>query len=46
MRQGTDDSTLSIEYYEQLILNNPLLYRKIMVAYNASKRQLERQRVE
>lgn len=30
-----------MEYYEQLIVNNPVLYRKIMMAYNASKRQLQ-----
>jgi hypothetical protein len=34
-----------MEYYEQLILNNPVLYRKIMMAYNASKRQLEREQL-
>lgn len=32
-----------LEYYEQMILNNPVLFKKIMVAYNASKRQLERE---
>lgn len=32
-----------MEYYEQLILNNPVLYRKIMMAYNASKRHLQRE---
>jgi hypothetical protein len=41
-RQGSSDRQEgeSLEYYEQLILNNPVLYRKIMMAYNASKRQL------
>jgi hypothetical protein len=30
------------EYYEQMILDDPLLFKKVMMAYNASKRQAER----
>lgn len=32
----------SMQYYEELILNNPILYRKIINAYNATKRQEDR----
>lgn len=33
------DSLEKIEEYEQLIVSNPELYKKVMLAYNASKRQ-------
>ena len=35
-----------MEYYEQMILDNPVLFKKIMVAYNASKRQTEREQTK
>ena len=32
-----------MQYYEQMILENPALFKKIMVIYNSSKRQADRE---
>ena len=31
-----------MEDYEQMILNNPALYRRVMAAYNNTKRKLDK----
>ena len=36
--QSDDES--NIEHYEQMIVDNPILYKKIMLAYKSSRRQL------